>query len=402
MIGAIIGSAIASVAGSALSSRASSSAARDAAEASVESTKLQIGAAERAREEGVKAARKGNKQATRALTAAYDEEGNILRGAAKDAAGRRVDASRDAQRATVGGMKDAADTLVGGERDAKGFSIKALMDSNKEFKSAFNDVSESTEAWRTAGENAMRYLDAGLESGRFSMDSFKFRADPGYKFRQEQGEKALTRAAAARGNFLSGEGLADAMDFNQGLASQEYQAAWDRGLASRAQDYNTLTGAADRGYQAVSDLNQYRDILGQRLSANDIAAGDVRAGMARNIAAIRGAQQEGVAGVRAQGIDERGNILADRSEVVGAIDASVPIKTAQAEAQAALNIAAAGQQGAVNVGNVGVGAYGDQGNILAQMHMNQGNAAAQGWQGAAAGVNQGVENFMLMNMLKDN
>lgn len=51
----------------------------------------------------------------------------------------------------------------------------------------------------------------------------KLEATPGYQFRFGQGMKALERSAAAKGNLLSGNTLAAAQEFGQGIASQEYQ-----------------------------------------------------------------------------------------------------------------------------------------------------------------------------------
>lgn len=57
--------------------------------------------------------------------------------------------------------------------------------------------------------------------------------DPGYQWRQDQAQQAIERSAAARGNVLGGGTLRDLQDRSQGLASQEYQAAWDRDMARR-------------------------------------------------------------------------------------------------------------------------------------------------------------------------
>lgn len=59
---------------------------------------------------------------------------------------------------------------------------------------------------------------------------FDFQADPGYAFRQQQGEQAINRASAARGGFFSGRVGKELADFNSGLASQEYGNAYNRYL----------------------------------------------------------------------------------------------------------------------------------------------------------------------------
>ena len=80
------------------------------------------------------------------------------------------------------------------------------------------------EPWRQAGINALEKLRSG---------AVDVTQDPGYAFRLSEGQKALERTAAARGGLLSGGALREAQRYGQGLASQEYSAAYNR-LASMA------------------------------------------------------------------------------------------------------------------------------------------------------------------------
>lgn len=64
--------------------------------------------------------------------------------------------------------------------------------------------------------------------------------DPVYQFRQEQGERAINRAAAARGNFMSGAALASIGDFNNQLTADETDRYFNRVLAGKT---STLQGA---------------------------------------------------------------------------------------------------------------------------------------------------------------
>lgn len=64
--------------------------------------------------------------------------------------------------------------------------------------------------------------------------------DPVFQFRQEQGERAINRAAAARGSFLSGAALASIGDFNNQLTADETDRYFNRMLAGKTA---TLQGA---------------------------------------------------------------------------------------------------------------------------------------------------------------
>jgi hypothetical protein len=94
--------------------------------------------------------------------------------------------------------------------------------------------------------------------------SDKFEADPGYAFRQAEGQKALERGAASRGKLLSGEQYKALSDFNSGLASQEYGNWWNRytggtqfNNAADQQEFGNALGLANtqygRGRDVVSD-----------------------------------------------------------------------------------------------------------------------------------------------------
>lgn len=67
-----------------------------------------------------------------------------------------------------------------------------------------------------------------------------FRTDPGYQFALDEGQKAIERSAAARGNLLSGSTLKELERFSQGVADQRYGDYWNR-LANMAGVGQTAT-----------------------------------------------------------------------------------------------------------------------------------------------------------------
>lgn len=67
---------------------------------------------------------------------------------------------------------------------------------------------------------------------------------PGYQFNLGQGQKAIDRAAAARGNYFSGQALTDASDYAQGLAQNTYQDAYSNWLNDRSQRLGAAGAAA--------------------------------------------------------------------------------------------------------------------------------------------------------------
>lgn len=77
-----------------------------------------------------------------------------------------------------------------------------------------------------------------------------FEVDPGYQFRLAEGMKALDRTAAARGGLLSGSTLKGAQAYNQGMASQEYQNAFNRYTGEQTNQFNRLASMANLGQTA--------------------------------------------------------------------------------------------------------------------------------------------------------
>lgn len=128
---------------------------------------------------------------------------------------------------------------------------------------------ELQEPWRQAGVNALRKLEAESEYTPFGMAQFQ--ADPGYGFRFQQGQKALERSAAARGGLISGNTGGALQQYGQGLASQEYQNAFNRYQAERQARLGPLQSLAGVGQTATNALGQaggaYTSGMGEALGA---------------------------------------------------------------------------------------------------------------------------------------
>ena len=92
-------------------------------------------------------------------------------------------------------------------------------------------------------------LPAALNLQAFNPTQEDIQIDPGYAWRLQQGQQAIERSAAARGNYLSG-GTARALeDYAQGQASQEYQNAYTRAQGQ----YTTGINAQTQNYAAGVD-----------------------------------------------------------------------------------------------------------------------------------------------------
>jgi hypothetical protein len=127
----------------------------------------------------------------------------------------------------------------------------------------FNRQVELQAPFREAGVNALNKL-APLASEYTPFGMQQFQADPGYAFRMSEGMKGLERSAAARGGLLSGAALQGIQRFGQGLASQEYQNAFNRYGVERDRQLNPLQSLAGMGQTTSQQLGA----AGQTMAGN--------------------------------------------------------------------------------------------------------------------------------------
>lgn len=155
-------------------------------------------------------------------------------------------------------------------------------------KEIFESNKTTTQPWIDAGKQALDSLVNKTMSGEFDLSGYGMDhlvEDPGYQFRLAEGEKALNRAASARGKFLGGDQLKALTDYNQESASQEFDNAFARKTQERNAEYGRL-----------QDIN----------SAGLTAAGQ-RAGVASNYAANAGNIIQNTGQAQAQGAINQGN-----------------------------------------------------------------------------------------------
>jgi hypothetical protein len=101
--------------------------------------------------------------------------------------------------------------------------------------------------------------------------------EPGYQFRLSQGLKALDQTAAARGGLLSGNALRGAEQYGQGLASDEYQNAYNRYWNTRNQTLNPLQSLLGQGQTTANQLGAAGQNYASNAGNNMMAGANARA-----------------------------------------------------------------------------------------------------------------------------
>ena len=140
----------------------------------------------------------------------------------------------------------------------------------------FNKQVELQQPWQQAGQTALNALvPMATNYQKFGMDQFQ--QDPGYGFRLAEGQKALDRAAAARGGLISGGALKAAQRFGQDLGSQEYQNAFNRYQTERNAMLNPLQSLAGVGQTATNQIGNAASNFGTNAGNLATSAGAARA-----------------------------------------------------------------------------------------------------------------------------
>jgi hypothetical protein len=222
-----------------------------------------------------------------------------------------------------------------------------------------------------AGGNLQALMNGGLQSG--------FEADPGYQFRQQQGEQALARRAAASGGRLGGGALKSLMEFNSGLASQEYGNYAQRAIGMAGQEdarrSNLLGQLSQQQYGGGQNLGQLMMQGGLTGASYGMGLGQGLGGYAMqqgsNLSNLATGQGSALAGLEMQG----GNNLAQMmfgsaqqqgANLLGGAGATVGLTNNMMQqynnpvAYAGAQNAAYGQMGAAAAQNIsqGLAAYG--------------------------------------------
>lgn len=159
--------------------------------------------------------------------------------------------------ASLYGSKKAADT-----------SAEAAKISSDTMLNMFYQNREDLAPWRETGKAALNTLYEKVQAG-----PGEYTESPGYQFRLSEGEKAINRAAAARGGYDSGKTLKALTKYGQDYATQDY----DNFLQRWYQSLNPLASLANVGQIATTDTAKMGTDVAKDVAANTLYAGNARA-----------------------------------------------------------------------------------------------------------------------------
>lgn len=129
-------------------------------------------------------------------------------------------------------------------------------------KQQYDQTRQDQQPWRQAGAGALTQMQDPSFQKNFSASDFQ--QDPGYQFDLQQGQQALERSAAARGGLQSGGTMKGLAQYTQGMASNEYQNAYNRFQQNKTTNFNQLASIAGLGQTANGQLGQ----AGENMASN--------------------------------------------------------------------------------------------------------------------------------------
>lgn len=208
------------------------------------------------------------------------------------------------------------------------------------------------------------------------------RVDPGYAFRLAEGQKALERSQSARGATGGGGASKALARYSQGMAAQEYQAAFDRNRTQNTDRFSQLDTLSREGQTAAT--TQGGNTIGAARYAGDTGvataryAGDLdtNAAQVAGNTNVRGAEVSGALGV------DNARHVGDNDLAAGRYQGDVGINGAQYAGNVATRASEVQGGNTMNAGTFRGNAQIGAGNARADGTL--GRAAA--WNGMLSGI----------------
>jgi len=235
---------------------------------------------------------------------------------------------------------------------AQGIVQSGATTANNNLANVFTGQTQATNPYQTVGSTATSMLNSAYQPGGSLSSTFtaptaaQAAATPGYQFALQQGQQAVARQQAAGGQYNSGATGKALANYTEGLASTNYQQAYNNSLNAYQTNYsnnlNSLTAGANIGLQGTAQYNAAASNYGNQTSANTMNAAQYEGS-----AGTQAAEYSGTLGL--QGQTTAGNYFMQGAEGT----AAGQVGSANAYENAINGITgAAGSSGLFNTGTV--------------------------------------------------
>jgi len=170
--------------------------------------------------------------------------------------------------ATMYGANKASDAQTAAADKASGIA-----------QQQYQQTREDLSPFRQIGNYAADQLTGKLSelTTPISVNPDDFLNSEMYKFQSQQGQKAVTNSAAARGLGNSGAALKGAAAFANGLASTNWQQNFNNQVTNQTNAYSRLKGLVDTGQSAAAQTGSAGTAAANTSANAAIGAGNAQA-----------------------------------------------------------------------------------------------------------------------------
>lgn len=176
---------------------------------------------------------------------------------------------------------NAADTQAGATATAAADQLTAEQAALAQQQSQFNTIQADEQPWMQAGQSALSQMQNSSWQQPYTMADFQ--QDPSYQFDLSQGTQAIQQAAAAQGGLKSGGMLKSIAQYTQGMASNDYQQAFNNYQTQQNAAFGRLSSVAGLGAQATGQMAQVGMNSANAQSGIIQSAGNAQAGLASSL-----------------------------------------------------------------------------------------------------------------------
>lgn len=248
-----------------------------------------------------------------AVTAGVGAVGSIIGGVV---GGNAASKAAKIQQQNATHVADMAETAAGNAQNAEN---TAVAQSNGTLSDVFGQQQQNLQPYLTAGVTGVNSLTAALAPGGSLTQQFtaptaaEAAATPGYQFQLDQGTQALQRSLAATGGIQSGGAAKSITQYAQGLASTNYQNAYNNAAntfqMSRNNTYQGLTALTGVGQNAAQQFNAAAQNYGNTTSANNLTAAQYSGNAGLQGVQIAGSALTGGANAQSSAAIGQGNAI---------------------------------------------------------------------------------------------
>jgi ElaB/YqjD/DUF883 family membrane-anchored ribosome-binding protein len=181
----------------------------------------------------------------------------------------------------------AASAEEQGAQQAQALSQQNQTAANQAQQTALSNVTQAEQPYQTLGQTSANGLQQLLGQGFTAPTLAQAEQTPGYQFQLQQGTNAIDANAAANGTLMSGSTGEQLEQFGQGLASTNYQQAYNNALNSYMANVQSLQGGAGLGLSSTGQLGQANLQTAGNTANIDLTAAQQQMQQLNNAAAAR-------------------------------------------------------------------------------------------------------------------